>query len=153
MVINSVKKLERLRQDLDGLEVKSPSIYLDAHGVAQDQLIYLQILVLRTGTLYIVGMKRLDIAALSATSDSSTSLRSILESKSIPKVRFDIRTASKLLFRDFDVSLDGIYDLQLMELASRDRHQSKKHLDGCAKCVDQGVPKSNATKCRLAPPK
>ncbi|KAK7219350.1 hypothetical protein V2G26_007353 [Clonostachys chloroleuca] len=69
MVINSVRKLERLRQDLDGLEVKPPSIYLDAHGVAQDQLIYLQILVLPTGTLYIVDMKRLGTAALSATSD------------------------------------------------------------------------------------
>ncbi|CAG9988012.1 unnamed protein product [Clonostachys byssicola] len=111
MTINSVKKLEGLRQALEGLPVKPPSIYLDAHGVAQDELISLQILVPPTGTLYLVDMKRLGTAALSTTADSSASLRSILESKSIPKVGFDIRAPSKLLFRDFNVSLDGMYDL------------------------------------------
>ncbi|KAK7211138.1 hypothetical protein V2G26_018316 [Clonostachys chloroleuca] len=39
-----------------------------------------------------------------------------------------------------------------MELASRDRHQSKKHLAGFAKCVDQDVPKSKATKYRWLQP-
>ncbi|CAI6100596.1 unnamed protein product [Clonostachys chloroleuca] len=84
MVINSVKKLALLRQDLDGLEVKPPSLYLDAHGVAHDQVIYLQILVLPTGTLYIVDMKRLGTAALSATSGSSASPRSIHRVKVYP---------------------------------------------------------------------
>ncbi|CAH0031162.1 unnamed protein product [Clonostachys rhizophaga] len=152
MAINSVKKLEKLRQALKGLPVKPPSIYLDAHGVAQDELINLQILVQPTGTLYLVDMKRLGTAALSTTTDSSASLRSILESKSIPKVGFDIRAVSKLLFRDFNVSLDGMYDLQLMELASRDYQHSKKHLAGFAKCVDQDVPKSNTTKSRWLQP-
>uniref|UniRef100_A0A8H7K8N0 3'-5' exonuclease domain-containing protein n=1 Tax=Bionectria ochroleuca TaxID=29856 RepID=A0A8H7K8N0_BIOOC len=150
--INFVKKLERLRQALEGLPVKPPSIYLDAHGVAQDEIINLQILVPPIGTLYLVDIKRLGTAALSATADNSASLRSLLESKSIPKVGFDIRAVSKLLFRDFSVSLDGMYDLQLMELASRNGRHSKKHLAGFAKCVDQDVPKSNTTKSRWLQP-
>jgi exonuclease 3'-5' domain-containing protein 1 len=114
----------------------------------QDQLIYLQILVLLTGILYIVDMKRLSTVALSVTSDSSVSLRSILESKSIPKVGFNIRTVSKLLFRDFNISLNRIYNLQLIELISRDYYQSKKHLTGFVKYINQDILKSNTTKYR-----
>ncbi|CAI6097370.1 unnamed protein product [Clonostachys chloroleuca] len=140
VAISSVKKLALIRQSLDGLPVKPPWIYLDAHGVAQDELINLQILVTPIGTLYLVVIKRLGTAALSATTDSSASLRSIFESKSIPKVGFDIRAVSKLLVRDFNVTLDSMYDLQLMELASRDYQHSKKRLTRFVKCVDQNVP-------------
>ncbi|KAK7227580.1 hypothetical protein V2G26_015583 [Clonostachys chloroleuca] len=98
VAISSVKKLAlTIRQSLEGLPVKPPWICLDGHGVAQDELIDLQILVTPIGTLYLVDIKRLGTAALSATTDSSASLRSIFESKSIPKVGFDIRAVSKLL--------------------------------------------------------
>ncbi|KAJ0133451.1 Uncharacterized protein HZ326_23477 [Fusarium oxysporum f. sp. albedinis] len=53
------------------------------------------------------------------------SLRLILESNTIPKVRFAISGMSRLLFRQLNVSLGGMYDLQLMELGSRNDRQSK----------------------------
>ncbi|KAM0540539.1 hypothetical protein ACHAPJ_013587 [Fusarium lateritium] len=152
IAIDSIHKLKQLLQDLSGLPIKPPSIYLDASGVGQEELIDLQLLVLPTNTLYVVNMKRLGTTALSAAGDDSASLRLMLESKAIPKVGFDIRGMSKLLFRQLNVSLDGMYDLQLMELASRDDGQSKKFLAGLAKCIDQDVPDTNTAKRRWLQP-
>ncbi|KAF4957603.1 hypothetical protein FSARC_11242 [Fusarium sarcochroum] len=152
MVINSIHQLKQLLQDLDGLPVKPPSIYLDASGVGQEELIDLQLLVLPTNTLYVVNMRSLGTTALSSVGDKGTSLRSMLESKAIIKVGFDIRGMSRLLFRQLNVSLDGMYDLQLMELASRDNGQSKKFLAGLAKCIDQDIPSTNNTKRRWLQP-
>lgn len=47
------------------------------------------------------------------------------------KVFFDIRHDSDALFGLFKINLDGIHDLQLMELATRDLQ--KRHLHGSAK--------------------
>lgn len=65
---------------------------------------------------------------------------------------FDIRDMSRLLFRQFNVSLGGMYDLQLMELASREEGKSKKLLSGLAKCIDIDVPSTDATKLRWPQP-
>ncbi|KAK7420410.1 hypothetical protein QQX98_002833 [Neonectria punicea] len=92
-------------------------------------------------------MKRLGATALS-TASGSTSLRHILESESIPKAAFDLRGLSGILFHQYSVFLKGMYDLQLMELASRDTKQSKKYLAGFKKCIDEDIPSTNATKQR-----
>ncbi|VTO83125.1 unnamed protein product [Fusarium graminearum] len=146
--IRSTHQLRRLLQDLEGLPVKPPSIYLHASDVGQDQLINLQFLVPPKNTLYVVHMRCLSTTVLSTVSDNGRSLRLILESKAIPKVGFDIRDMSRLLFSQLNVSLGNIYDLQLMELASRDDGQSKKFLAGLSKCIDQDIPDSNIVKRR-----
>jgi exonuclease 3'-5' domain-containing protein 1 len=148
VVIESTYQLKRLLQDLKGLPIKPPSIYLDASGVGQGQLIDLQFLVPPTDTLYVINMRRLAATAMSALGDNGESLRLILESKDIPKVGFDIRGMSRILFNQLNVSLGNMYDLQLMELASRDDGQSKKFLAGLAKCIDQDIPSSNIVKRR-----
>jgi exonuclease 3'-5' domain-containing protein 1 len=145
-------QLKQLLQDLNELPTDSPSIYLDASGIGSDRLIDLQLLVSPTNTLYLVDVRRLGDIAFSAVGHSEMSLRLILESKDIPKVGFDIRGISRLLFRQFNISLAGIYDLQLMELASRKEGQSMKFLSGLAKCIDQDIPSSNDTKIRWLTP-
>ena len=86
---------------------------------------------------------------LSTANDVGVSLKSILESKSIPKVTFDMRHLSHILYHQHNVKLAGIHDLQLTELASRDRKESKKHIAGLAKCVEQDVvPPSNEVRKR-----
>jgi exonuclease 3'-5' domain-containing protein 1 len=152
MAIRSIDQLKRLLKDLDGLPTKPPSIYLDASGVGQYELIDLQLLVLPTNTLYLVNMKGLGTPALSTVGGNNLSLRHILESKDIPKIGFDIRDMSKLLINQLNLTLGGMYDLQLMELASRDHEQSKKFLAGFAKCVNQDIPSSNGAKGRWLNP-
>lgn len=145
--IRSTHQLRQLLQDLEGLPVKPPSIYLHASGVGQDQLMNLQFLIPPKHTLYVVHIRYLGATALSTVGDGG-SLRLILESKAIPKVGFDIRNMSRLLFSQINVSLGNIYDLQLMELASRDDGLSKKFLAGLSQCIDRDIPDSNIVKRR-----
>ena len=53
----------------------------------------------------------------------------------MPKVIFDIRNNSDASFSHFQISVDGIKDLQLMELATR--KGSKDLLAGLVKCIEQ----------------
>ncbi|KAF5699109.1 3' 5' exonuclease [Fusarium mundagurra] len=148
VAVHSVHQLKILLQDLDGLPTKPPSIYLDASSVGQDELSYLQLLVPLTDTLYNIDIRRLGSTAMAAVGDSNVSLRPILESNTIPKVGFDIRGMSRVLFRQLNVSLGGMYDLQLMELASRDDKKDRKLLSGVAKCIDEDLPNSRVAKHR-----
>ncbi|KAF4989030.1 hypothetical protein FGRMN_9402 [Fusarium graminum] len=150
--IVSIDQLKEFLQDLDKLPTKPPSIFLDASGIGQNKLTDLQIWVPSTNTLYIVNLVSLGTAALSKGDESHPSLRAILESGKISKAGFDIRDLSRLLHTQFNLSLGGMYDLQLMELASRDHGQSKKFLAGFAKCVDQDISNANASKLRWLTP-
>jgi len=149
-IIKGPKGLKRLLKALDGLSTKPPSIYLDVSSSNQEELLNLQLLVLPTNEIYVVDIKSLGTTALSAVGEEGEfrSLRLVLESKTITKVGFDIRDMSRLLFRQFNISLGGMYDLQLMELASREEGQSKKFLAGLAKCIDQDIPTTDTTKIR-----
>jgi exonuclease 3'-5' domain-containing protein 1 len=46
------------------------------------------------------------------------------------------------------MSLDGMYDLQLMELASRDDKDSRKFLSGLANRINEDLPGSSVVKHR-----
>lgn len=145
-------KIERLVRDLVDLPADSPSIYLDASGIGNDTLDGFHLFILPTNTLYLVDLIRLGDAAFSTVGDGEMSLRLVLESKSIPKVGFDIRDLSRLLFRQHNISLAGIYDIQLMELASRTKGQSMKFLAGLAKCIDRDISNSDDRKIRWLNP-
>ncbi|UZP36614.1 hypothetical protein NXS19_004430 [Fusarium pseudograminearum] len=145
-------QIKRLVRDLVDLPADSPSIYLDASGIGNNILDDLQLFIPPTNTLYLVDLIRLGDAAFSTVGSGETSLRLVLESKSIPKVGFDIRDVSRLLFRQHNISLAGIYDIQLMELASRNEGQSMKFLAGLAKCIDRDISNSNDRKIRWLNP-
>jgi exonuclease 3'-5' domain-containing protein 1 len=57
-----------------------------------------------------------------------------LESDTIPKVFFDVRNDSDALYSIFQISLAGIEDLQLMELATR--RFGRKYVNGLARCIE-----------------
>lgn len=61
-------------------------------------------------------------------------LKGILESPTILKVFSDVRNDSDALFSHFEISLAGIQDLQLMELATR--FGRKKFVNSLAKCIE-----------------
>ncbi|OAF56039.1 hypothetical protein VC83_07404 [Pseudogymnoascus destructans] len=61
-------------------------------------------------------------------------------SPTIPKVVFDIRNDSEALFSPFQISVNGIKDLQLMELATRKGSQT--FVSSLAKCIEKASPMS-----------
>ncbi|KAJ5116156.1 hypothetical protein N7456_000504 [Penicillium angulare] len=85
--------------------------------------------------VYLLDIFRLGEKAFSSVDlyGRDYSLKSILESPTILKGFFDIRNDSDALFSHYGVAVDGIVDIQLMEIATR--RNPKKFLSGLGNCV------------------
>jgi len=142
-IVDSEIALLTLLDGLTNLPVKPPSLFIDFIGTKlgrQGTLSILTIYVAPTKETHLVDIQRLEQKAFSTTNKMDLSLKSILESPTIPKVVFDVRNASDALFKHYQISVDGIKELQLMELAVRNLQPgtiggSQKFLFGLAKCV------------------
>ncbi|KAJ4104082.1 hypothetical protein NW760_010760 [Fusarium oxysporum] len=145
-------ELKRLLRDVIGLPATPRTIYLDATGIAKDDLIDLHLFIPSNRILYTVNVRKLGDAAFSAVGNSETSLRVPLESTNIPKVGFDIRDISRILCHRFKVSLGGVHDIQLLELASRKDGQQKKFLSGLISCIEQDISNEDPGKIRWRNP-
>ncbi|KAL3425169.1 hypothetical protein PVAG01_04450 [Phlyctema vagabunda] len=120
--IDSETNLLPLLDSITNLPVDPPSLYIDLKGINLGRHGSVSIFALHIAskqTTYLIDVHTLGKNAFSATNEGGTSLRAVLESPTIPKVVFDIRNASDALFSLFQVSVDGIRELQLMELACR----------------------------------
>ena len=132
---------------LISLAVDPSSLYLYLEGVKlvrHDSISIISLYVLPRKKIYLVDIHRLGKTAFSTTNSSTTSLKTILESPTIPKAIFDIRNDSDALFSHYEIFVDGIKDLQLMELATR--KDSKDFVAGLAKCIEKDSPVSTAVK-------
>ncbi|KAK3313022.1 ribonuclease H-like domain-containing protein [Apodospora peruviana] len=121
-----------------------PSLYIDVEGInlsRQGSISILQIHVHPIRHTYLVDIHILGSAAFSTlgTTTTTTTLKSILESPDIPKVFFDVRNDSDALYHHFNISLQGIHDLQLMELATRAPTLHRRHLNGLARCIERDL--------------
>ncbi|KAI0179698.1 hypothetical protein GGR52DRAFT_568466 [Hypoxylon sp. FL1284] len=136
--ITDVKSSETalgLVKTLYDLPAKCPSIFLDVGRFKDGKIVFLNVFIPSQNTIYRVWIDGPYKANLSTKNAAGMSLDTILQSEPIPKVVFDVRGISKALFNHHEASLDGTWDLQLMELASRDPEQSKKYVVGFTKCV------------------
>lgn len=75
--------------------------------------------------------------AFDTKNESELTFREVLESESVPKVLFDVRNDADALFAHFRISLRGVHDLQLMEIATR--KYPKKRLVGLARCIEYDI--------------
>lgn len=60
-----------------------------------------------------------EAAFLTKSTDGRMTLKSLLGCPDIPKIFFDVRMDSDALYGQYGITLAGIIDLQLMELALR----------------------------------
>jgi exonuclease 3'-5' domain-containing protein 1 len=147
IVVDSATTLLSLLDNLISLAVDPPSLYLDLEGVklgSHGSISIISLYIASIKKIYLIDIHRLGKTAFSTTNSNTTSLKTILESPTIPKVIFDIRNDSDALFSLFQISVDGIKDLQLMELATR--KGSKDFVAGLAKCIEIDSPVSTAAK-------
>ncbi|KAE8450344.1 hypothetical protein EG329_006418 [Mollisiaceae sp. DMI_Dod_QoI] len=145
--IDFERDLLPLLDSIANLTVDPPSLYMDLEGIdlgRHGSMSILSLYIAPTQKTYLIDIHRLGSAAFSITNNSGTTLKTVLESSTIPKVVFDIRNDSDALFSLFQISVDGIKDLQLMELASRTG--SRKFLSGLSKCIEKERPISPAAK-------
>ncbi|OBT83402.1 hypothetical protein VE02_08733 [Pseudogymnoascus sp. 03VT05] len=148
-LIDSEESLLPLLDSIGNLPVEPPSLYIDLEGIAlgrHGSISIISIHISPTKKTYLVDIHSLKEAAFSITTTTRTSLKTILESPTIPKVIFDIRNDSDALFSLFKISVDGIRDLQVMELATR--RGSRQYVSSLAKCIEYGSPISSTDKFR-----
>ena len=82
--------------------------------------------------VHVLGPEAFRVAA------ESTSLKSILESKTTYKVFFDIRNDLDALYAHFGVSVAGLIDLQVLEYATQ--QPRRKFVNRLAKCIEKDLP-------------
>ncbi|THV47787.1 hypothetical protein BGAL_0289g00150 [Botrytis galanthina] len=122
------------------LPTSPPSVYIDLEGInvgRKGSIAILQVYVLPNKKTFLVDVHNLREQAFSTPNSSGLTLKAILESAIIPKVIFDVRNDSAALYSHFGVKLQGVVDLQLMELATRSH--SQKFLSGLGRCMDQDL--------------
>jgi exonuclease 3'-5' domain-containing protein 1 len=121
MLVDSVSALLCLLDNLKNLPTSPPSLYIDLEGVklgCRGSISILSLYLATTKKVYLVDIHILCSTAFSTTNGAGDSLKAILEASTVPKVFFDIRNDSDALIRHYQISVDGIKDLQLMELST-----------------------------------
>ncbi|KAF4547160.1 Hypothetical protein D9617_55g071540 [Elsinoe fawcettii] len=114
----------RLYLDLEGNN-------LSRHGTLSLITVLLEI----TGDVYLVDVTTLGPSAFSTSDDNGRDLKAVLESSKVVKVFFDIRNDSDALYNLHNIGVDGIEDIQLMELASRTF--DRRTVNGLARCIER----------------
>ena len=139
-MVDTAAALSKMLDGLDGVPTQPPSLYFDLEGESLSRhgsISILQLHVLPSKRTYLVDVHTLQHTAFSTCGKNGRSLKEILECDGIPKVFFDVRNDSDALYSHFNISLAGVQDLQLMELATRTF--SKRFVNGLSRCIERDV--------------
>ncbi|KAG9254482.1 ribonuclease H-like domain-containing protein [Emericellopsis atlantica] len=149
-IINTTKQIGDLVDLLILLHVPpkphESTMYIDLEGVnlCREGTLSIFTLLIDTGTptssVYLIDVFSLGVETFETTGAKGQTLKDILQDENIPKVFFDVRNDSDVLYAHFGVALEGVQDVQLMESAARKTARSRKHLNSLAKCVEQYAP-------------
>ncbi|TQV90187.1 Ribonuclease H-like protein [Cordyceps javanica] len=154
-IVNSVETLKRMLDRLARTNAKPaptdrPSLYIDIEGVhlgRHGSVAILSLYFLPDSITYLVDVQTLGQSAFSTKNREEYSLKCILEFPGIPKVFFDVRNDSDALFHLYGISLGGVQDLQLMELAANVSGSiPAERVSGLARCVKRDLPVANEAK-------
>lgn len=135
-LIDTVDALKAFLQSLPPCRERRPDLYVDLEGddlCRQGTLSIVTIFVESQRSVHLVDVTTLKDVAFSTVDFNGRTLKSILEARDVIKVFFDIRNDSDALFSHYGVAVQGIEDVQLMELAARPF--SKRVVNGLAKCI------------------
>ncbi|KAJ5468443.1 hypothetical protein N7475_006195 [Penicillium sp. IBT 31633x] len=147
IVVDSVSLIPSVLDDLLDLPSTPPSLYIDLEGVdlgRHGSISILSIYAVPRQKVYLVDIYQLGKETFSTLNSSGKSLKYILESPTDLKGIFDVRNDSDAMYSHYGISLDGIRDIQLMELGTR--KSSKEFISGLAKCIERESPITGAEK-------
>lgn len=148
-VVDAIHALLPLLDTLNHLPTDPPSLFFDIEGVKlgrHGSMSLVSLYVAPQSTTYIIDVHILRAHAFHATDDTGNSLKALLENADIPKVFFDIRNDSDALYSLYGIRVNGVIDIQLLELATR--KSSRDYVAGLAKCIEKDSTASAATKKR-----
>ena len=117
---------------------RKPVVFLDLEGEQLSRLgsiALIQIHVPSTKKTYLIDVSTLGKAAFSTSAKSKPdyTLKTFLEDADILKGIFDVRADNDALFNLYGITLAGVNDIQLIELATRGGR--KRFLNGLARAI------------------
>jgi hypothetical protein len=87
-------------------------------------------------TTYVIDITRLGYHAFNTCTFDGVSLRRVFQDPAIKKVLYDPRNDSDALFHQFNIALDGVFDLQTAEVAlRRSRGLNVRFVQGLFRCL------------------
>ena len=137
VLVDTVAALQSFLSSLPPCNDKRPDLHIDLEGddlCRHGTLSVVTIFVESRNTVHLIDVTTLRDSAFSTPGDNCRTLKYILESDEMIKVFFDIRNDSDALFSHYGIRVQGIEDVQLMELATRSL--SKRLVNGLAKCIE-----------------
>lgn len=147
-LVNEQSSVSSLVEVLQTLPENYPCLFVDLEGTRLSRHGSISIITLYVqprDSVYLVDVYKLQNAAFTTPAADGTTLKSIFESPTIVKVFFDLRNDSDALYHHFEVRLDGIEDVQLMENAARPAFQ-RRYVNGLDRCITKDAPISNTEK-------
>ena len=140
-LINSEVSVAGFISSFGDLPTNPPSFYFELEGdnVSRNGSVSIMTIFLHPkNQVYFIDLFALGSAAFTTPGHDGTTLKDILESTHIPKVFFDVRNAADAMYAHYDIRLQGVQDIQLMENAAR--RSNKKYLRGLSKCIFLDAP-------------
>ena len=137
-IVDTVISTINLLNYLENLPTDPPSLYLDLEGVRLSRhgsISIIQIFVLPLRHIFLIDIHILQNDAFCTPNLSGTTLKSVFESELVPKVFFDVRNDADALFAHFQIGMQGVRDIQLLEVATRS--WSKDKVVGLAQCIER----------------
>jgi len=136
--VDSEVSLVAFLNRLYALPIQPPSLYVDVEGVNLSRygsVSILQTFVLPLDEVFLIDVFALGEKAFNTPNQAGRTLRTVLESASMPKVFFDVRNDADALFAHYKIQLQAVHDIQLMEFATR--NWSKERVVGLAHCIQK----------------
>lgn len=136
--VDSVNALRTLVQSIEESPAYPPFLFVDLEGInlsRHGSISILQIFVPAIENVFIVDIHTLKGEAFETRSNTDMTLKVVLESSKIPKVFFDLRNDSDALFTHFQINLQCVVDIQLMEFVTRP--YPGRYLRGLSKCIQE----------------
>ncbi|EGE01238.1 hypothetical protein TEQG_00291 [Trichophyton equinum CBS 127.97] len=146
--VDSAIKLQRFLSSLREVDMDPVPLFVEFKGrniSRGGSLSIISIYVRPENKIYLVNLHALGDHAFVTEDSTGTTLASIFECPILRKAVFDVRGPSAL-FHKYDITFDGIEDIQLMELATR--NGSREFLRGLATCVRNDSPLCAEEKAR-----
>lgn len=137
ILVDSVGMIHRLIGDLRYLSPSDPDLYI---SIEDDQvgrpgaISVLSLYVVSKKKIYLIDIQKLGMRAFMITL-CNISLKRVLESPMIKKGIFNVQAVANSLLSRFHISLAGMCEIQLMELAAREG--SKEFVSTLSACIEK----------------
>ncbi|KAF4169699.1 hypothetical protein CNMCM6936_006858 [Aspergillus lentulus] len=139
-MIDSISSLEKLLNELDYHSHKPAALFFDVQTInpGEDGSISIISLFVRPiKKVFLIDVLTLGDDAFTTTSLADNSLKLLLESSAASKILFDVGNASAGLFNHHGIRLNGIKDLQVMQLVTQYLRAQQAQAARLESCVEK----------------